>query len=262
MAHNPRHNPVLAVVGVGPGIGESVSRHFASKGFSVALIARTESKLRSIQESIRAQHGIHSAKFYVTDVRSESSVIATFSAIKSDLGAVKVLVYNAGSRRLRPRTLIETPTTEFEDFVKINMLGAYYASKAVLPDMLEGASGTIIFTGATASIRGSPGLGGFSPGKFGLRALAQIIAREFQAKGIHAVHVLVDGPVESDIIGSVVTKRWERDGEGEKVQEKDRYLMQPADLAALYWYLHEQPRSTWTQELDVRAQREGIFSKL
>ena len=262
MSLNPRHNPVIAVVGVGPGIGESVSRHFASKGFSVALIARTESKLRTIQDFIRAEHGEHSARYYVTDVRSEASVISTFTAIKSELGTVKVLVYNAGSRRLRPRTLVETPSEEFEDFLKINMLGAYYASKVVIPGMVEAGKGTIIFTGATASVRGSPGLGGFSPGKFGLRALSQIIAREFQAKGIHAVHVLVDGPVESDIIGSVVKKKWEKEGEKEKLQEKDQYLMQPADLAALYWYLHEQPRSTWTQELDVRAQREGMFSKL
>lgn len=262
MTLSPQRNPVLAVVGVGPGIGESVSRHFAAKGFSVALIARTESRLRSIQDSIRAEHGVHSAKYYITDVRDESSVIATFAAVKAELGAVNVLVYNAGSRRIRQRTLVETPSAEFEDFVKINMFGAYYAAKTVIPDMLEAGKGTIIFTGATASIRGSPGLGGFSPGKFGLRSLSQIIAREFQGKGIHAVHVLVDGPVESDIIGSFVTKRWEKEGEPEKIQEKDRYLMQPADLAAVYWYLHEQPRSTWTQELDVRAQRESMFSKL
>ena len=262
MTLNPQTRPVLAVVGVGPGIGESVSRHFAAKGFSVALIARTESKLVTIQDSIRAAHGVHSAKYYVADVRDESSIIATFAAIKSELGKVNVLVYNAGSRRIRGRNLVETPSAEFEDFLKINMLGAYYASKAVIPDMLEAGKGTILFTGATASIRGSPALGGFSPGKFGLRALAQIVAREFQASGIHAVHVLVDGPVESDIIGSVVRKRWEEEGETGKLQEKDRYLMQPDDLAKVYWYLHEQPRSTWTQELDVRAQMETMFSKL
>ncbi|KAI9041074.1 NAD(P)-binding protein [Aspergillus affinis] len=260
MTLNPQNRSVLAVVGVGPGIGESVSRHFAAKGFSVALIARTESKLVTIQDSIRAAYGVHSAKYYVADVRDESSIIATFAAIKSDLGKVSVLVYNAGSRRIRGRSLVETPSAEFEDFVKINMMGAYYATKVVIPDMLEAGKGTILFTGATASIRGSPGLGGFSPGKFGLRALAQIVAREFQASGIHAVHVLVDGPVESDIIGSVVRKRWEKEGE-EKLKEKDRYLMQPEDLAKVYWYLHEQPRSTWTQELDVRAQRETMFSK-
>ncbi|KAA8643946.1 hypothetical protein EYZ11_006373 [Aspergillus tanneri] len=262
MSLNPQKTPVLAVVGVGPGIGEAVSRHFAAQGFTVALIARTESKLRDIQDSINAQYGSNRAKYYVTDVRDEKTVICTFSDIRSDLGPVHVLIYNAGSRRLRQRNILETPSEEFDSFVRINLFGAFYASRCVLPDMLTAGAGTILFTGATASVRGSPGLGGFSPGKFGLRALSQMITREFQEKGIHAAHVIVDGPVESDIIGEYVRKRWEKEGAGDKVNEKDRYLMQPKDLASVYWYLYTQPRSTWTQELDVRAQREAMFSKL
>ncbi|KAF7588260.1 hypothetical protein BBP40_005946 [Aspergillus hancockii] len=157
MSLNPKSNPVLAVVGVGPGIGEAVSRHFASKGFSVALIARTEDKLKKIQDSINETNSPHSAKYYVTDVRDESSVIKTFASIKQDLGPVHVLVYNAGSRRIRPRTILETSSEEFESFTRINMFGAFFAAKCVLPDMLAVGKGTIIFTGATGSIRGSPG---------------------------------------------------------------------------------------------------------
>ncbi|KAF9891631.1 hypothetical protein FE257_003642 [Aspergillus nanangensis] len=262
MALNPSQKRVLAVIGVGPGIGEAVSRHFAEKGFYVALIARTEDRLRQIQDSINEANGNPSARYYVTDVRDETQVINTFAAIKKDLGPVHVLIYNAGSRRLRPRTILETPTEEFESFVRINMFGALFAAKCVLPDMVAVGEGTILFTGATASIRGSPGLGGFSPGKFGLRALSQMITREFQGKGIHAAHVIVDGPVQSDIIGGFVKSRWEKAGETEKLKEMDRYLMQPKDLAGIYWYLYTQPRSTWTQELDVRAEREQMFSKL
>ena len=128
--------------------------------------------------------------------------------------------------------------------------------------MLTAGSGTVIFTGATGSLRGSPGLSSFSPGKFGLRALSQIITREFQSRGIHAAHVVVDGPVESNIIGGYVRQKWEKEGTLDKINEKDTYIMHPADLAGVFWYLYTQPRSTWTQELDVRAMREGMFSKL
>ncbi|KAK0384973.1 hypothetical protein NLU13_7451 [Sarocladium strictum] len=262
MALNPNHKPVLAVLGVGPGIGEAVSQHFAAQGFAVALMARTEEKLRHIRNAIRARHGPDSAQYYVADARLNESVVQAFSAVKRDLGPVNVLVYNAGSRRLGPRTILETSPEEFESFTRINMTGAFFAARCVLPDMLAAGAGTIIFTGATASVRGSPGLGAFSPAKFGLRALSQVLAREFQAKGVHTAHVIVDGPVESDIIGGYVRKQWEKNGEMDKLKEVDRYLMQPADLAKLYWYLHTQPRSTWTQELDVRAEQEAIFSKL
>ncbi|KAL2829451.1 hypothetical protein BDW59DRAFT_35822 [Aspergillus cavernicola] len=262
MSLNPTSKPVLAVIGVGPGIGEAVSHHFASKGFTVALIARTEDKLAKIQTTINSEHGDTASKYYVADARSESSLQSTFASIRSDLGPVNVLIYNAGSRRFTPRTILETSSEEFESFTKINLFGAFFASKLVLPDMLAKGSGTILFTGATGSIRGSGGLSSFSPGKFGLRSLSQIITREFQSRGIHVAHVLIDGPVESDLVGGVVKRRWERSGESDKLAEKDLYLMQPKDLAGIYWYLYTQPRSTWTQELDVRSQREQMFSKM
>ncbi|KAI8658080.1 putative short-chain type dehydrogenase [Fusarium keratoplasticum] len=262
MAPGSKNKLVLAVVGVGPGIGEAVSRHFATQGFAVALIARTENKLRLIRDSINETHGPGSAEYYITDVREEQSVIKTFTAIKQELGPVHVLVYNAGARRLRQHSLLETSTEEFENFTRINMFGAFFAARCVLPDMLTAGSGTIIFTGATGSVRGSVGLSSFSPAKFGLRALSQIITREFQSKGIHASHVIVDGPVASDIVGGFVRKKWEESGETYKLNEQDRYLMQPVDIAQLYWYLHTQPRSAWTQELDVRAEQEQMFSKM
>ncbi|KUL87700.1 hypothetical protein ZTR_05844 [Talaromyces verruculosus] len=122
--------------------------------------------------------------------------------------------------------------------------------------------GTIIFTGATGSLRGMPGLSSFSPGKFGLRSLAQIITREYQSKGIHTAHIIIDGPVDGKLIGGVKRRQWIRDGDKEKLEEVDAYIAQPDDLAQIYWFLHSQPRSSWTQELDARAQKESMFSKL
>jgi NADP-dependent 3-hydroxy acid dehydrogenase YdfG len=239
-----------------------VARRFAAEGFIVALLARTEDKLQSIAQGIDADFGRGTARYYLTDLRVEQQVISSFSSIRAELGPVDVLVYNAGARRVNGRSVLDTTTEEFENFTRINLFGAFWSSKCVLPDMLAAERGTIIFTGATGSLRGMPGLSSFSPGKFGLRSLAQVITREYQSKGIHTAHLIIDGPVDGKLIGGVNRRKWERSGEKEKLADIDAFLMQPVDLAKIYWYLHTQPRSAWTQELDVRAQKESMFSKL
>jgi NADP-dependent 3-hydroxy acid dehydrogenase YdfG len=262
MSHNPNSKPVIAIVGAGPGIGEAVARRFISSGFIAALLARTEDKLQTMVQGITTDFGPGTSRYFLTDLRIESQVIASFEKIRSELGPVSVLVYNAGARRVNGRSILDTSSEEFENFTKINLFGAFWATKCVLPDMLAAEKGTIIFTGATGSLRGSAGLSSFSPGKFGLRSLAQVVTREYQAKGIHCAHLVIDGPVDGKLIGGVTRRKWEREGEKQKLEEVERYIMQPADLAGIYWFLYEQPRSTWTHELDVRAQKESMFSKL
>ncbi|KAK5163862.1 uncharacterized protein LTR77_010256 [Saxophila tyrrhenica] len=262
MSQNPSNKPVIAVVGAGPGIGEAVAHRFATEHFVVALLARTEDKLRDMAQTINTDVGAGTAHIYFTDLRIEDSVISAFKRIRSELGPVNVLVYNAGARRVNGKALIDTTSEEFENFTKINLFGAFWCSKLVIPDMLAAGKGTILFTSATGALRGMPGLSSFSPGKFGLRSLCQVITREYQAKGIHAVNIIIDGPVDGKLIGGVVKRQWERNGESEKVAEVDAYLVQPRELAHTYWFLHTQPRSTWTQELDVRAMKEGLFTKL
>jgi NADP-dependent 3-hydroxy acid dehydrogenase YdfG len=262
MSKNTSNKPVIAVVGAGPGIGEAVAHRFATGGFVVALLARTEDKLQTMAQNINSDVGADTAQYYITDLRIEDSVVSAFQRIKSELGPVNVLVYNAGARRVNGRSLIDTTTEEFENFTKINLFGAFWSSKLVLPDMLAAGKGTVLFTSATGALRGMPGLSSFSPGKFGLRSLCQIITREYQAKGIHAAHIIIDGPVDGKLIGGVYKRRWERDGDKEKAENVESYLVQPTDLAHTYWFLHTQPRSTWTQELDIRAMKETMFSKL
>jgi NADP-dependent 3-hydroxy acid dehydrogenase YdfG len=262
MSYNVQNKPVIAVVGAGPGIGEAVSRRFTAEGYVVALLARTEDKLQTMAQGIDTDFGRGTARYYITDLRVEQQVISSFGSIRADLGPVQVLVYNAGARRVNGRAVLDTTTEEFENFTKINLFGAFWSSKCVLPDMLAAGRGTIIFTGATGSLRGMPGLSSFSPGKFGLRSLAQVITRECQSKGIHTAHLIIDGPVDGKLIGGVRRRQWQRSGEKEKLDDIDAYIMQLADLAKIYWYLHTQPRSTWTQELDVRALKETMFSKL
>lgn len=262
MVQQQQRRPVIAVVGAGPGIGEAVARRFVAGGHTVALLARTEDKLQTMAEGIRKDYGPGTASYYITDLRNEESVGASFKRIKAELGAVDVLVYNAGARRVNGRSILDTTSEEFENFTKINLFGAFWSTKCVLPDMLAASKGTILFTGATGALRGMPGLSSFSPGKFGLRSLCQVITREYQSQGIHAAHIVVDGPVDGKLIGGVTRRKWERADEGEKLKESEAYLMQPRDLAETYWFLHTQSRSSWTHEIDVRAQKENMFSKL
>jgi NADP-dependent 3-hydroxy acid dehydrogenase YdfG len=262
MSLNTPNKPVMAVVGAGPGIGEAVARRFAAEGYTTALLARTEDKLQTMAQGINTDYGPGTAHYYITDLRVEDSVIASFSRISSELGPVQVLVYNAGARRVNGRKILDTTSEEFENFTKINLHGAFWSTKCVLPAMLESQCGTILFTGATGALRGSPGLSSFSPGKFGLRSLCQIITREYQAEGIHAAFIIVDSPVDGKLIGGVRRRQWEREGAKEKLEDLDAYLLQPADLAQTYWFLHTQPRSAWTHEIDARPQKEGMYSKI
>ena len=262
MSKNAANKPVIAVVGAGPGIGEAVAHRFAAEGFVVALLARTEEALQTMAKTIDSDVGTGTAHYYITDLRIEDTVISSFKRIREELGPVNVLVYNAGARRVNGKSIIDTTSEEFENFTKINLFGAFWASKLVIPDMLAAGKGTILFTSATGALRGMPGLASFSPGKFGLRSLCQIITREYQAKGIHACNIIVDGPVDGKLIGGVMKRQWERTGQKDKAADVEAHLVQPRDLAHTYWFLHTQPRSTWTQELDVRAMKETLFTKL
>jgi NADP-dependent 3-hydroxy acid dehydrogenase YdfG len=253
MSLNTTNKPVIAIVGAGPGIGEAVARRFAIEGFVVALLARTKEVLEVMAQGIDSDVGKGTAHYYITDLRVEHTVISS---------PVHVLIYNAGARRVNGRSILDTTTEEFTDFTKINLFGAFWSSKCVLPDMLAAGKGTILFTSATGALRGMPGLASFSPGKFGLRSLCQVLTREYQSKGIHSVNIIVDGPVDGKLIGGVTRRKWQRDGDQEKLDDPDSYLLQPTDLAHTYWFLHTQPRSTWTQELDVRAMKETLFTKL
>lgn len=213
-------------------------------------------------QGIDHDYGAGTARYYITDLRQEPSVIASFERIQADLGPVNVLVYNAGARRINGREILNTTSEEFENFTKINLFGAFWSTKLALPDMLAAGKGTILFTGATGGLRGNPGLSSFSPGKFSLRSLCQVITREYQPHGIHAAHIIVDTPVDGKLIGEFQRRQWQRTGEAEKLKNIDAHLSRPEDLAQIYWFLHTQPRSAWTHELDARPQAVTMFSKM
>ncbi|KAK5203005.1 hypothetical protein LTR96_011106 [Exophiala xenobiotica] len=203
---------------------------------------------------IETDHGRGAARYYITDLRDEPSV--------------RALQLRAHPCRARYRQRVRVQCRG----IRVNGLDPRHQHRGihklhqdqpcVLPDMLAVGKGTIIYTGAMGSLRGSPGLSSFSPGKFGLRSLAQIVTREYQERDIHAGRIIVDTPVDGKLIGGVSRRKWAREWQSGKLDDVDAHLSAPADLVQIYWFLHTQPRSAWTQELDVRAQKVNMFSKL
>ena len=213
------------MLGVGPGLGGSIAKRFAREGWSIGLMARNRAKLEAMQQEISALGG--TSRAVACDAADERSVQDAFAKLRSELGDPEVFVYNAGGFHMG--SIVDITAEQFERTWKISCLGGFLSAREVLPPMIKAGRGTIIFTGATASLRGSANFAPFAVGKFGLRALAQSIAREMAPKGIHVAHVVIDGQIGDDPKG-----------------------LSPDAIAEQYWNLFTQHPSTWTLELDLR----------
>ncbi|QYJ16050.1 hypothetical protein Rxycam_01881 [Rubrobacter xylanophilus DSM 9941] len=227
---------VAAVVGVGPGLGAAVARRFARGGYAVALMARRRESLEPVREEIEAAGGTASA--IPADASDPGSAAAAFRRVREELGDPEVLVYNAGA--FQPGGILEITPERFEECWRINCAGAFYAAREVLPAMAEKGRGTVLLTGATASLRGSAKFAALAVGKFGLRALAQSMAREFGPRGVHVAHVVIDGQID--------TPQVRRRYPGREAHT----MLSPESIAETYWQLHSQPPDAWTLELDLR----------
>jgi NAD(P)-dependent dehydrogenase (short-subunit alcohol dehydrogenase family) len=214
--------PVAIVVGVGPGLGAALVRRFANEGMAVALAARQGDRLASLAKET-------GGKAYGCDATVETAVGDLFAAIERDLGHPELVVFNAGGYVRKP--IAELSVADVENTWRSNCLGGFLVGRAAAQAMLPAGSGTIIFTGATAAMRGGVNFAAFAMGKFGLRALAQSMARELGPKGIHVAHTIIDG------------------GIGENTEATK---LAPAAIVDAYWHLHRQAKSAWTQELDLR----------
>ncbi|KAH8791928.1 short chain dehydrogenase/ reductase-like protein [Hyaloscypha finlandica] len=232
------------VAGVGAGTGRSVALKFA-KTYPVALLARNSANYESIVNEIKAAGG--QAIGISTDVSSESSVKNAFAEIQKEFKGKKLAaaIYNVGGRFVR-KPFLELTSEEYEAGYEANGKGFFYFAQATLPLLLESVPDSshppsLIITGATASLRGSANMSSFASGKFALRATGQSLAREFGPKGVHIAHAIIDG-----VIDIPRTKEWPVNGgvDGGKISSDA--------IADSYWYLHTQPRSHFTQELDVR----------
>ena len=233
---------VAAVLGVGPGLGAAIARRFAREGFAVALMARREESVTEVRKEIEAAGG--QALPISTDATDPASVRTTFERIRSELGDPEVFAYNAGAFQMGG--ILDLTPEKFDECWKANCAGAFYAAQQVLPSMVEAAKGTVLLTGATASLRGSARFSALAVGKFGLRALAQSMAREFGPQGIHVSHVIIDGQINTPRMREMSPDR------------EARTMLSPEAIAETYWHLHSQDRTAWTLELDLRPAVESF----
>jgi NAD(P)-dependent dehydrogenase (short-subunit alcohol dehydrogenase family) len=233
--------PVAAVVGVGAGLGAALARRFA-EGYRVAQIARKRDFLEELAAEIKARGG--DALAVPANVADASEIETAFASIRSELGPIDVLLYNAAMRPFG--RLMETKPSTFENTWRLNAFGAFLCSQQVVPAMLGTGGGAILFTGATAGVKPLATSAAFGPAKFAMRGLAQAMARDLGPKGIHVAYVNVDGLIDMPFIRRL------------RPEAKEEDLLKPAAIAETFWHLAHQDRSAWTQEIDVRPFKENF----
>ncbi|CAL0312797.1 unnamed protein product [Lupinus luteus] len=248
---------IAAIVGVGPNLGLSIARKFAHEGYIVAILARDLGRLsRFADEIAREEKGqVFAIRIDCSDSRS---VREAFEGVLS-LGFVEVLVYNAYQPfSWNPTSFQQLRIDSFEKSLAVSSVGAFHCAQQVLPGMVERGKGTILFTGCSASLNGIAGYSELCCGKFALRALAQCLAREFQPRGVHVAHVIIDGAVGPPR-GPTTSQRGSVVGEQSSEVERGEGAMDPDALAQTYWLLHIQDRSAWTMEMDLRSSSARFF---
>ena len=238
---------VCLVIGVGDGVGAAIAKAFALDGFETVITRRARNlpDLEVIAQSIRDQGGVVHARG--VDARSEEETVALFQEIERDIGPLEVVVFNIGAN---VRFSIEETTARvFTKVWEMGCFAGFLAGREAAKAMVPRGRGTIIFTGATASLRGRETFSAFASAKAGLRAVAQSMARELGKKNIHVAHVVCDGSIEGVFARENIADLDQRLAE-------DR-ILKPDDIALNYVNLHHQKRSAWTHELDLRPWSEN-----
>jgi NAD(P)-dependent dehydrogenase (short-subunit alcohol dehydrogenase family) len=234
---------VALLVGAGDAIGAAVARRFATGGYSVCVARRDAEKSRSVVQEIITSGGI--AHAVSTDVRSEEAIQALFAQVEAELGPIEVCLFNAGANV--KSSLIGTSTKLFSRVWELACYGGFLTGREAARHMVPRGRGTILFTGATASIRGGSGFAAFAAAKFGLRAVAQSMARELAPRNIHVAHLIIDGAIDSEAIHRRLSA-----ATGTMPEITPDSLIQTSSVAEAYWALHNQSRDGWTHELDLR----------
>jgi NAD(P)-dependent dehydrogenase (short-subunit alcohol dehydrogenase family) len=230
----------VLVVGAGDATGGAIARRFAREGFIACVTRRTEEKLAALLERIRSEGG--EAHGFGSDARKEEDVIELVARIERDIAPIEVAVFNVGGNVRFGIT--ETTAQVYRKVWEMGCFAGFLVGREVAKAMLPRKRGTILFTGATASLRGSAGFAAFAGAKHGLRSLAQSMARELGPQGVHVAHVVIDGAIDTPFITERFPERYAL-----KAQDG---ILNPDAISENYWQLHRQHRSAWTHELDLR----------
>ncbi|MCY1280049.1 3-oxoacyl-[acyl-carrier-protein] reductase FabG [compost metagenome] len=240
MASETKNKKVVLVVGAGDATGGAIARRFAREGYVACVTRRHADKLQPLVDSIHAEGG--EAHGFASDARKEDEVAELVETIERDIGPIEAFVFNIGANV--PCSILEETARKYFKIWEMACFSGFLTSQAVARRMVTRERGTILFTGATAGLRGAAGFAAFAGAKHGIRALAQSMARELGPRNIHVAHVVVDGAIDTEFI---------RDSFPERYALKDQDgILDPEHIAENYWYLHSQPRDAWTFELDLR----------
>lgn len=231
---------VVLVIGAGDATGGAIARRFAREGYVACVTRRSADKLQPLVDAIRAEGG--EAHGFASDARQEEAVIELVETIERDIGPIEAFVFNIGANV--PCSILEETARKYFKIWEMACFSGFLTGREVAKRMVKRQRGTILFTGATAGLRGASGFAAFAGAKHGIRALAQSMARELGPMGLHVAHVVVDGAIDTEFI---------RENFPQKYAQKDQDgILDPEHIADSYWYLHSQPRDAWTFELDLR----------
>ncbi|WP_374322758.1 SDR family oxidoreductase [Aquipseudomonas alcaligenes] len=231
---------VVLVIGAGDATGGAIAKRFAREGYVACVTRRSADKLQPLVDEIRAAGG--EAHGFASDARKEEEVAALVEGIERDIGPIEAFVFNIGANV--PCSILEETARKYFKIWEMACFSAFLTAQAVARRMVTRERGTILFTGATAGLRGAAHFAAFAGAKHGVRALAQSMARELGPRNIHVAHVVVDGAIDTAFIRDTfpdIYARKDQDG-----------ILDPEHIADNYWFLHAQPRDAWTFELDLR----------
>ena len=237
--------PVCLVIGAGDATGSAIAKRFAREGMVACVARRNGDKLAPLVKDIESAGG--RAIGYACDARKESDVVELVARIEREVGPVEVAVFNVGGNVRFP--ILEMTTRVYTKVWEMCALGGFHTGREAARVMLPRGRGTILFTGATASVRGGAGYAAFAGGKHALRALAQSMARELGPKGVHVAHVVIDGAIDTEFIRTQFPERY--------ALKKDGGILNPESIAEMYWQIHTQSRDAWTFEMDLRPAMEA-----
>lgn len=239
MTRQDNTNKVVLVIGAGDATGGAIAKRFAREGYIACVTRRSADKLQALVDEIRAEGG--QAFGFGSDARKEEEVNALVEQIERDIGPIEAFVFNIGAN-VPCSILDETPRKYFKIW-EMACFAGFLTSQAVAKRMVTRERGTLLFTGATAGLRGAAGFAAFAGAKHAIRALAQSMARELGPRNIHVAHVVVDGAIDTAFIRDTFPDYARKDQDG---------ILDPEHIAENYWFLHSQPRDAWTFELDLR----------
>ena len=230
----------ILVIGAGDATGGAIARRFAREGYIACVTRRSADKLEPLVAQIKCDGG--EAHGFGSDARKEDEMVALVEKIEREIAPIEVAVFNIGANVRFGIT--ETTSRVYQKVWEMACFGGFLMGREVAKVMLPRGRGTIIFTGATASLRGREGFAAFAGAKHALRALAQSMARELWPKGIHVAHPVIDGAIDTEFIRSNFPERY--------AVKEQQGILSPDSIAQAYWQIHMQPRDAWTHETDLR----------